>query len=254
MSLHGDHSVLMLAALAAAKRLGQPDDDDPEADHEHASDDASPDGSPGGSPGSAAPKLVGGGVTESEKTAEAQAVINRFFLDHHPSIGVRHGERAHVQVTIDLVALTTGVGHGISAQVRAGLTAEQARQIACDCNVTRILTIGPSDVIDVGRAQRIVPLALRKALVIRDRHCRAPGCTMPAVFCDGHHKIHWVNGGNTDLDNCLLLCRYHHGLVHTGRWTITGNPNGELTFISPTGTHHTTRPPSHPPPGQQTAG
>ncbi len=239
-TLRGDHGALILAAIQAAKRLSQPnddddDDDDPEGDHENGSDVPSE-------------KPIDS-RSESEKAADALAVISSFFLDHHDRIGTRHGERAHVQVAINLEALTTGLGHATSAQLRAGLSAEQARQMACDCNVTRVLTIGKSDVIDVGRAQRIIPVALRKALLTRDRHCRGPGCVMPGIYLDGHHITHWANGGLTNLDNCVLLCRYHHRLVHIGRWTLVGNPNQQVTLTSPTGTPHTSRPPGQLHPG-----
>ena len=70
-----------------------------------------------------------------------------------------------------------------------------------------------------------------------------PGCNAPPGWTDGHHIAHWVNGGSTTTSNGCLLCSRHHHYVHEGRWTITGNANGELLFTSPTGTVLHSQPP-----------
>src|SRR5207245_3271643 len=59
--------------------------------------------------------------------------------------------------------------------------------------------------IDLGRSRRVIDGALSKALKIRDQHCRWPGCERSASYCDGHHLVHWIHGGPTDLDNLVLL-------------------------------------------------
>ena len=66
--------------------------------------------------------------------------------------------------------------------------------------------------LDVGRKTRTVPSAIRRALDHRDRGCRFPGCGNR--FCDAHHIKHWADGGETRLDNLVLLCRRHHRAVH----------------------------------------
>ena len=73
-----------------------------------------------------------------------------------------------------------------------------------------------SEVLDVGRTTRVVPAAIRRALALRDKGCAHPGCTRPHHWCDAHHKVHWVDGGETSLDNLVLLCRRHHRMVHEG--------------------------------------
>jgi hypothetical protein len=67
-------------------------------------------------------------------------------------------------------------------------------------------------VLDVGRKTRTVPPAIRRALDYRDGGCRFPGCGNR--FCDAHHIKHWADGGETRLDNLVLLCRRHHRAVH----------------------------------------
>ena len=94
------------------------------------------------------------------------------------------------------------------------LSTATLRRITCDCSISRVITDGPSRVLDVGRATRSIPPAIRRALVARDRHCRAPGCDRPPAWCDGHHIRHWEDGGPTSLDNLVLLCRRHHREMH----------------------------------------
>lgn len=108
-------------------------------------------------------------------------------------------------------------------------------RLACDANVARILVDGESRVLDLGRSTRVVSPALRKAVTLRDRHCQHPGCRVPAKWCDVHHLVHWIDGGATDLDNLVLLCRRHHVDHHEGRWRISRGRDGTISAApSPT--------------------
>ena len=75
---------------------------------------------------------------------------------------------------------------------------------------------GAIGALDVGRRMSVVPLSMRRAVVIRDTSCRFPGCDRPQSWCDAHHVVHWSDGGSTSLANLLLLCRAHHRSVHEG--------------------------------------
>ena len=95
-----------------------------------------------------------------------------------------------------------------------------------------------------GSRQRIVPRALRRQLGRRDDYtCRFPHCETTHKL-HAHHIHHWIHGGATTLDNLVMLCPYHHRLIHEGGWTITGSANGELVFVAPRGEQITH---SHPP-------
>ena len=83
--------------------------------------------------------------------------------------------------------------------------------------------------LDVGRKQRVVPTAIRRALWSRDRGCTFPGCGKKR-FVDGHHIQHWANGGQTSLKNLTLLCTYHHRLLHEGGFSIDRDQNGAIDF------------------------
>jgi hypothetical protein len=74
-------------------------------------------------------------------------------------------------------------------------------------------------VTEVGARTRTIPPAIRRALLHRDHGCRFPGCGLR--LCDAHHVEHWADGGRTDIDNLLLLCRHHHRLLHEGGYTVT---------------------------------
>ena len=104
-----------------------------------------------------------------------------------------------------------------------------AERLACDAKVARIVMAGTSKVLDLGRSTRVVSPALRQAVVIRDRHCQRKGCRTPAKWCDVHHIVHWLHGGETTLDNLVLLCRRHHVDHHEGGWTISRQPDGTVT-------------------------
>jgi hypothetical protein len=103
-----------------------------------------------------------------------------------------------------------------------------------------ILGGAPSQPLDVGRASRVITPAQRAALAVRDGGCVVPDCDRPLAWCEGHHLIHWLEGGPTDLDNLALLCRAHHRAVHEGGWQLTRGPDGHFTATPP---HR--RPPPH---------
>jgi Domain of unknown function (DUF222) len=101
--------------------------------------------------------------------------------------------------------------------------------------------------LDTGAATDTIPAHLRRAVILRDRHCAAPGCTEPPAGCQVHHIRPRRLGGRTKLTNLLLLCSFHHLiLVHTWGWTITLNPDGTTTMTSPDGkrTYHSHSPPT----------
>jgi hypothetical protein len=104
------------------------------------------------------------------------------------------------------------------------ISAETARRLACDASVVGMVRGPGSEVLDVGRKRRTVPAALRRALERRDGGCRFPGCG--SRFCDAHHIVPWAAGGETHLENLVLLCRHHHRRVHEDGWRVERVPGG----------------------------
>jgi hypothetical protein len=122
--------------------------------------------------------------------------------------------RAAVTVTVPLEWLREQRGHMLVGDTPADVA--DARRLACDAGVIPAVLGSRGEPLDIGRAAYAVPLALWRALLLRDRGCAHPGCRRRAGRCHAHHIRHWIDGGETCLENCVLLCRYHHHLVHHG--------------------------------------
>ena len=136
-----------------------------------------------------------------------------------------------MSVTLELDALRQAVGTA-SLDFGQQLSAAQLRRLACDCKLIPVVLGGPSEPLDVGRARRAVPLGIRRAVTIRDRGCSFPGCDRPPRQCDVHHVVHWVDQGDTCLQNCCLLCPRHHREVHNTGWELTIHSD-RVEFIPP---------------------
>jgi len=144
-------------------------------------------------------------------------------------------QRTHLQVTTSLETLL-GLSGAPAAEMEFSLpiSAKAVERLACDCSVTRILLDSDSMVIDVGRAKRVISGPQRKALNVRDRGCVWPGCDRPASWSSGHHLVHWIRNGPTDLPNLCLLCFRHHWMVHEGGWQIIRTDDRSILTIPPT--------------------
>jgi len=109
-----------------------------------------------------------------------------------------------------------------------------ARALVCDATACRILYAG-REFLDLGRTVRVVPPALRRVVIARDRHCVWPGCDRRPALCDVHRLVHWVNGGPTDLGNLVLLCRRHHTMLYQAGFGIHHAEGEGLVFTRPDG-------------------
>jgi Domain of unknown function (DUF222)/HNH endonuclease len=178
------------------------------------------------------------------------------------------GARPQLLVTVDLDSLLGRPGAlGGELGGMGPLSPQACRRLACDGVLTRVLVTrqptghhaddlgddpggqenladrlqaamallppalggAPSQPLDVGRASRVVTPAQRSALTVRDGGCVFPDCDRPLAWCEGHHLVHWADGGPTDLANLALLCRAHHRAVHEGGWQLTRGPDGRCT-------------------------
>jgi hypothetical protein len=130
-------------------------------------------------------------------------------------------------VHVDQEALADGKG-------RAGLPLESVKRLCCDGQTVTIVENARGEPLNIGRKSRTIPTAIQRALRARDKHCRFPGCTN-SRFIDGHHIEHWSNGGETSLDNLILLCEKHHRLVHEGGFRIDKDYQDRWAFFRPDG-------------------
>jgi hypothetical protein len=140
----------------------------------------------------------------------------------------------------DLSFLRGGSGRAEVEQLGL-LSREAIRRISCDANVAMALDDAFGHTMYEGRAKRFATEAQRREIQRRDRRCRFPGCAN-TIFTDVHHIVHWVDQGPTDLPNLVTLCDHHHHRVHEGQWQMTGNANGILRFVGPSGRSMTSRP------------
>ncbi|GGU17340.1 HNH endonuclease signature motif containing protein [Lentzea flava] len=113
------------------------------------------------------------------------------------------------------------------------IPADQVRQLACSAGIIPMVMGSRSQPLDVGRRSRLFTAGIRRALVARDHGCAFPGCHRPPKHCDAHHIHHWADGGDTRIDNGVLLCRHHHTLIHRSGWEVKIE-HGIPVFYAPT--------------------
>ncbi|MFD1946815.1 HNH endonuclease signature motif containing protein [Nocardioides aestuarii] len=142
---------------------------------------------------------------------------------------VHGGAATTVVVTIDLESLHQGLGVATTSSGEV-ISAGEARRLACSAGLLPLVLGGNSEVLDLGRTRRLFSPAQRKAMVVRDQHCRADGCDVPAAWCEAHHRHPWSAGGRTDLADGVLLCSWHHHRVHDPAYRHRLRPDGSLTF------------------------
>ena len=160
------------------------------------------------------------------RRADALAEVAETYMNNSNSSG---STADRYQVVVHVTA--DDVPSGQTSEIEDGphVTAETSRRIACDSSIVNITEDENGEPLSIGRRSRSIPPPMRRALGIRDGGCRFPGCTN-SRFVDGHHIKHWADGGETSLDNLVLLCRHHHHLVHEGGFDCKKSADGEIYF------------------------
>ena len=144
----------------------------------------------------------------------------------------RNGVRLHVSLTTTIEGLKNEVGAPpADLELSLPISTRTLERITCDCTMSRVL-LADSMVIDVGRATRVVSPPIRRALGKRDRGCRWPGCDRQVNWSTPHHIVAWAHGGPSNLPNLVLLCYFHHRLVHEGGWQVVKAGRG-FRFMPP---------------------
>jgi Domain of unknown function (DUF222) len=179
--------------------------------------------------------------TAPERRANAVVDVCRWFLANYDKAASGTRNRPQLSVIVDLSDLA-GAGPGRLADGTA-VAASTVLRVACDAVLNRIVMAGRATVLDYGSAVRTVSPALWASLVVRDGHCRHPGCDRPPGWCEAHHVKHFSKGGPTCLSNLVLACSRHHHLWHDHGWDLELDAEGTLVLKSPTGNVITSRPP-----------
>ncbi len=130
-----------------------------------------------------------------------------------------HAPKAHITVTIDFndlkAATADKIGHLIYGDA---LSAATIRRLACDAQIVPVVLGSQSQPLDVGTSVRLATGPMRKALIARDKGCVC--CGAPPIYCDAHHVVSWIDGGETKITNLALICRRCHRDLHAGHWDI----------------------------------
>jgi hypothetical protein len=168
-------------------------------------------------------------IPAARKRGQAFAVLLEAFDPQR--MPLHGGDATTVIITLSLADLQTRLAAaGVISTAEGPISAAEARRLACTATLIPAVLGGDGQILDLGRAARLFSRAQRKALRLRDRHCRADGCTVPAGWCDAHHQRPWSTGGPTDLANAVLLCNWHHHRAHDDRYLHQQLPNGDLRY------------------------
>jgi len=159
--------------------------------------------------------------------ADALVVLARSYLSGESGVRSGSADTYQIIVHVDQTALNDAGG-------RADLPVEAIRRLSCDGSIVHMIDGEDGEPLNVGRKQRTVPPAIKRALWSRDRGCTFPGCTN-THFVDAHHVRHWSQGGETSLENTMLLCSAHHRLVHEGGYEIRRDCRDRWFFRRPDG-------------------
>ena len=175
----------------------------------------------------------GDGVPGRQRRADALGLVAESALSGGIDKGTR-AERLQVVVHVESQVLEDPEAPGVSMlEDGTDVSAETSRRLACDAGKVVMKHDADGNVLDVGRRTRTIPTAIRRALTARDESCQFPGCGLK--YCEAHHLKHWADGGETSLDNLVLLCRRHHRAVHEEGYRIEKSTEGELRFFRPQG-------------------
>ena len=189
----------------------------------------------------------------SAKQSDAVVHVMRHYLSENHSDNLSEGESISgttqnsrsssadhhlVMIHVDENALTAGHSRQPNSSNPDSETSqypiETVKRLCCDGSIVPIIENSKGEPLNVGRKTRTVTTAIRRALWSRDKGCAFPGCSHRR-FVDAHHIKHWADGGETSVENMVLLCSAHHKLVHEGGFQINRDQNGELFFRRPDG-------------------
>ncbi|MEN2740941.1 DUF222 domain-containing protein [Microbacterium sp. X-17] len=152
--------------------------------------------------------------------------------------------RAQVQVTVPVTTLAGTTGSGAMVEGRAPIDPDTARRFAGGCGGWDRVMVHPVSGVVLAVDRYRPSEDLKRSLRARDRHCRFPGCRIPARRCDLDHTHDHAHGGATALCNLACFCKRHHTLKHATDWTVRRLGDGTLEWTSPTGRSYRDDPPA----------
>ena len=183
--------------------------------------------------------------THSQTRADALVTMAEHFLaTSDQNAQLKGSERCQIVLHVDIHTLRAHSeaeyrGHNhCDLDDKRWISPKTAKRLSCDASLVTVLEDEKSKVLNIGRRARTVPASIKRALSLRDKTCRVPGCQSRNL--DAHHIQHWVDGGETSLDNLVHLCRYHHGQLHRGHFSVKvrnsdSHAEPRMVFSTPAG-------------------
>ncbi|MCD0443800.1 HNH endonuclease [Glycomyces sp. A-F 0318] len=152
-----------------------------------------------------------------------------------PEAATRHGHTATLNLTVDIATLRGEDTGRVPLLDGDPISLAQARLLACEAlTIPSVFNYATGEAVELGRALRLPNAALRRKLELEQPGgCVWHGCSRPVAWTEAHHIIHWADGGPTNAANLILVCRFHHGRLHTEGWTVTKTGPGQAVI-----THH----------------
>lgn len=175
--------------------------------------------------------LVNDPRTNEQLSADAFVAIVRLAIDADP--GTFFGSRRPaVRVIVAEDTLIAGAGHGRIEGQPDPVSFETIERHLCDTGVIALKFDDEGQCVNVGRNQRLFTEKQRTAMAVRDGGCLFAGCEKPPSFCEAHHIDQWQRDkGKTDVADGILLCRFHHLLLHNKHWHVIRN--GQQYWLRP---------------------
>jgi hypothetical protein len=211
-----------------------------------------------------------------QRNADALVEMCRFAISHRQGAGDTGRFLPHVSLVVDVAEMRAAALRGAGVRTAAGLDqlaevrgwnaverawftdalhhhgtgvtfdgteldATALSVLTCDSVIQRVM-VADNTILNMGRTVRTATPVQRRAIITRDRHCRAPGCHTKPKHCDVHHIDHWINGGRTDIDRMVLLCGTHHRQFHRPGYRMELDDNAIFTVHAPQGWSRSTTP------------
>jgi hypothetical protein len=153
------------------------------------------------------------------------------LMENLPASGLprQGGTATTVGITIDLDTLLKRAGFATTS-TGDRITADEARRMACNAGIIPFVMGGRSVIHDQGRKRRLFADSIRVALNLLYPECTTVDCSIPAAWCEAHHKVPWAKGGKTRLEDGTLLCPFHHHRAHDPGWITHHHANGSTSF------------------------
>ncbi|MCC3762893.1 DUF222 domain-containing protein [Glycomyces sp. TRM65418] len=174
------------------------------------------------------------GVLPPQATRNAEA-LHQLLAGYGsaPEAVTRHGHTVTLNLTVDIETLQGNDTGRTSLLESRPISLARARFLACEgVVVPSVFDYATGEAIELGRARRLPNTALRRKLELEQPEgCAWAGCGRPVAWTEAHHVRHWADGGKTVAENLILLCRFHHGRVHTAGWSVTKTAPGRASIV-----------------------